>query len=235
MSDLTLVTLERQLLERLPTRIFSKFTVQQLKPDRTPCWVWQKALTDNGYARIRDRERNNGVIAHRYIYKLLIGPIDDGLDLDHLCRVRRCVNPMHLEPVTRKVNVARGDGARRTHCLSGHRYTAANTYATGKGSQDCRRCAVIDQARRYEERKERWKITRVSQLEALRTAAAGPAPLTKGRTPHAITGTMAASLEHLGLITRDMRSKTAAITADGLTVIREIEMNDAEKILRVDS
>ena len=72
----------------------------------TPCWVWQRATSSNGYGR----GYANGITcqAHRMVYERMIGSIPDGLDLDHLCRNRACVNPEHLEPVTRLVNVARG-------------------------------------------------------------------------------------------------------------------------------
>lgn len=95
------------------------------------CWLWTANLTTrpNGYGRFR----LNGeyALAHRYLYELTHGPVPDGYELDHLCRVRRCVNPAHLEPVTRSENTLRGERngcQHRTHCPAGHPYDEGNTY-----------------------------------------------------------------------------------------------------------
>jgi hypothetical protein len=80
---------------------------------RTPeeCWPWLGALYSNGYGHISAGGHSGpGLLAHRVAYELVLGPVPDGLDLDHLCRCRRCVNPVHLEPVTRSVNLKRGIG-----------------------------------------------------------------------------------------------------------------------------
>lgn len=66
------------------------------------CWPWLGAIAPSGYGRVHSRW------AHRLSYEFLVGPIPAGLDIDHLCRNRLCVNPAHLEPVTRLVNVRRG-------------------------------------------------------------------------------------------------------------------------------
>jgi len=94
------------------------------------CWVWLGSETC-GYGRFRVPEGN--LLAHRYAYMKLRGPIPDGLHLDHLCRVRLCVNPAHLEPVTNKENIHRGIGfaavnARKTHCKRGHSLSGDNVY-----------------------------------------------------------------------------------------------------------
>jgi hypothetical protein len=85
--------------------------------------------------------------AHRLFYEQLVGPIPDGLQLDHLCRVRHCVNPDHLEPVTQTANVLRGIGptavnAGKTHCVHGHPFTPDNTYINKQGNRHCRACAI---------------------------------------------------------------------------------------------
>jgi hypothetical protein len=110
------------------------------------CWNWTGAL-DNGYGRFQGGPRGSKVHrAHRLAYELLVGPIPEGLVLDHLCRNRRCVNPDHLEPVTNRINVLRGEGwaasrARQTHCIHGHEFTPANTYVDPKrGTRGCREC-----------------------------------------------------------------------------------------------
>lgn len=78
----------------------------------TPCWLWTGQIAQRtGYGQTRVRSRKVG--AHRAMYEREVGPIPDGLELDHLCRVRVCVNPAHLEAVTRSVNVQRGYDARR--------------------------------------------------------------------------------------------------------------------------
>ena len=72
------------------------------------CWLWIGARTRAGYGIFTANYVN--AYAHRWMYERYIGPIPDGLDLDHLCRVRHCCNPGHLEPVTRKINLNRGAG-----------------------------------------------------------------------------------------------------------------------------
>lgn len=70
------------------------------------CWEWTGSLSGGGYGQFRVHGKQAQV--HRFAYGLLVGPVPEGLELDHLCRNRRCVNPAHLEPVTRSINVARG-------------------------------------------------------------------------------------------------------------------------------
>lgn len=106
----------------------------------TGCWLWMGGCSQNGYGAFKVNGRQE--TAHRIAYSLLRGEIPEGLQLDHLCRVRCCVNPDHLEPVTPKENIRRSpihSGA-KTHCPQGHAYTAENT---GKhaGERFCRKCA----------------------------------------------------------------------------------------------
>ena len=102
------------------------------------CWLWIGATSANGYGVTSAGNGNRLVGAHRRVYELLVGPIPEGLQLDHLCRVRNCVNPAHLEPVTPSVNQQRM-GAVKTACPKGHGYDAANTYMY-RGRRNCRRC-----------------------------------------------------------------------------------------------
>lgn len=98
----------------------------------TPCMPWPGSMSPYGYA---GQIKIGGVrkYPHRLIYENVIGPIPDGLTLDHLCRNRPCVNPYHMEPVTIAVNVLRGDGptarnSRMTHCKNGHELSGDNIY-----------------------------------------------------------------------------------------------------------
>lgn len=105
------------------------------------CWIWcGSLLLHGGYGQF-----NNGrtmVLAHRWAYEHFVGPIPDGLDLDHLCRVRSCVNPEHLEPVTRSENLRRGYAARgvKSHCAQGHPFDEVNTFPRHDGGRGCRIC-----------------------------------------------------------------------------------------------
>jgi len=106
------------------------------------CWTW-KGTTLNGYGTFYDGKKS--VFAHRQSYELIKGNIPDGLQLDHLCRNRLCVNPEHLEPVTCKENINRGntgDNQRdKTHCPQGHPYSGENLRITSLGYRECRICS----------------------------------------------------------------------------------------------
>lgn len=114
------------------------------------CWIWRGSLTSEGYGQVK-RDRRN-LLVHRLIYERVVGPIPDGRYLDHLCRVRSCCNPEHLEPVTNKENVLRGVGpsaknAVKTHCKHGHEFTAENTHVRPNGDRMCRACSREGQRR----------------------------------------------------------------------------------------
>ena len=117
------------------------------------CWNWTGAKSDQGYGNIEVRRRvPEGV--HRISYRWAKGDIPDGMEIDHLCRNRACVNPVHLEAVTRRVNQLRGDAfaareARLTHCPKGHPYSIENTYRYPSGSRRCRRCNREQKKTRY--------------------------------------------------------------------------------------
>jgi hypothetical protein len=91
------------------------------------CWIWQRALLKNGYGAIK-RDGYRGV-AHRWYYERYVGPIPAGLEIDHLCRKRACVNPAHLEPVTREENIRRGAATRLTQVQADEILASAGTYA----------------------------------------------------------------------------------------------------------
>lgn len=109
----------------------------------TGCWEWDGRIGTGGYGLLQaNRVRK---LAHRASYEINVGPILDGLQIDHLCRNRRCVNPKHLEQVTMQENVRRGEGvsarnARKTHCPYGHPYSGENLLVSPGGSRKCKIC-----------------------------------------------------------------------------------------------
>lgn len=115
----------------------------------TGCWEWTASRTSGGYGAFRIPGVSS---AHRAMYQFLVGPVPEGLHLDHLCRVRHCVNPDHLEPVTQAENNRRAAAA-VTHCPKGHAYTEANTHLRKRGSRDCRVCNRDRANLRYHSRK----------------------------------------------------------------------------------
>ncbi|WBB73252.1 HNH endonuclease signature motif containing protein [Micromonospora sp. WMMD1128] len=128
----------------LPARFWAK-----VDPAETGCWLWTAGLVD-GYGRFMVTRQANRA-AHRVAYEGLIGPIPDGLVLDHLCRVRNCVNPAHLEPVTILENVMRGETivaacSAKTHCPKGHPYAGGNLYISPNGARRCQACARLARA-----------------------------------------------------------------------------------------
>ena len=85
-----------------------------MKVEKTPtCWLWTAAKQQGGYGMFGAKNTKKVVAAHRWSYEHFVGPIPKGMQIDHLCRVRHCVNPAHLEPVTPKENLRRGREARR--------------------------------------------------------------------------------------------------------------------------
>lgn len=108
------------------------------------CWLWTAAKNPAGYGVVsRDRRAR---LAHRVVYEVVVGPIPDGSDLDHLCSTPACIHPDHLEPVSHGENMRRAYWATRTHCPSGHPYDEANTYhrpeRPGRECRACRRAAL---------------------------------------------------------------------------------------------
>lgn len=123
--------------------------------NRGPCWEWRAARTADGYGVFAATTSAN-MLAHRWSYESLIGPIPDGHVIDHLCRNRCCVNPAHLEPVPPGVNTIRGLGVStfnrlKTHCPAGHPYSKENTYSAGRGDRRCRTC-TLEQSRAWYQR-----------------------------------------------------------------------------------
>jgi hypothetical protein len=111
------------------------------------CWLWTGPLSKEGYGRTKQAGE---WYAHRASWVLHRGPIPEGLELDHLCRNTRCVNPDHLEPVTHAENVRRG--LTKLACLRGHFYTPENTVTfacEGRKKRHCGQCMQIRNRLRY--------------------------------------------------------------------------------------
>ena len=109
----------------------------------TACWLWTGAKDRLNYGRFNIGGQMT--LAHRYAYETLVALIPEGLEPDHLCRVPSCVNPEHLEPVTHKINIQRGNptgvaNLRKTHCPKGHPYDLFNTYTDKRGKRSCSQC-----------------------------------------------------------------------------------------------
>lgn len=125
----------------LAERFWAK--VQKGAPDE--CWHWTGAKRRGGYGAFWVDSNRRAAIAHRVAYQLLVGPIPEGLTLDHLCRVTSCVNPAHLDPCTAGENARRSPNApynvraRQTHCKRGHEFSPANT-RIHHGRRECRAC-----------------------------------------------------------------------------------------------
>lgn len=141
----------------LPLYMQTRITV-----DAAGCWKWTASDDGSGYGRATMRlpgTTRRRWAAHRLAYMLLVGEVPLGLQLDHLCRVRACCNPAHLEPVTATENVRRGTAADywrgKTHCPRGHEYDERNTGRSTKGGRVCRACA-----------RDKMRATRAAKREA---------------------------------------------------------------------
>ena len=120
-----------------------RFFENAMPEPNSGCWIWIGSCTSKGYGQFGYKGMN--VPAHRWGYEHLVGQIPSGLQLDHLCRVRCCVNPAHLEVVSSRTNVLRGVGvtamnAKKTHCPQGHPYAGDNLYIYPHGGRGCREC-----------------------------------------------------------------------------------------------
>ncbi|MFD6677526.1 HNH endonuclease signature motif containing protein [Rhodococcus zopfii] len=118
----------------LPGRFARRISVSE-----TGCWEWFGPIGNSGYGQCKVGRLNK--LTHRVVYEILVGPIPDGLQIDHLCKNRTCCNPAHLEPVTARENVLRGDtiaaaNIQKSNCPKGHEYD----YTSPSGRRGCRTC-----------------------------------------------------------------------------------------------
>lgn len=122
----------------LPDRIESKINKSET------CWLWISGINRSGYGFASWQGKR--ILTHRLMYELLVGPVPEGLQIDHLCRNRACCNPAHLEVVTLRENVRRRGGGQsridreKTHCPKSHPYDEKNTYKDKRGRRYCRSC-----------------------------------------------------------------------------------------------
>lgn len=145
--------------------------------DPRGCWLWQGTVNSKGYGQIRIASKAHRT--HRLAYRLVVGDIPDGLCLDHLCRVRHCCNPDHLEPVTNRENILRGIGpsainAATTRCVEGHEFSPGNTHIVPTTGE--RRCKICARRRNRE------------LVAQRRVAIAADPSLTEHGTPSTYTG-----------------------------------------------
>jgi hypothetical protein len=117
--------------------------LKKIELTKSGCWAWNASKYKNGYGQVWNGFRTEQ--AHRVTYKLYIGPIPEGHEIDHICRNRGCVNPAHLRCVTHKENIRcsgaiMGDNARKTHCKRGHPLSGDNLKVCQDGARQCRTC-----------------------------------------------------------------------------------------------
>ena len=128
---------------------FEFFTIPE---PNSGCLIWLGPLNNSGYGQMKTGYKSEGTrrtyLVHRIAYEHFVGPIPEKMDLDHLCRVRCCVNPAHLEPVTRRENNLRGIGpqvhrarkAAQQYCKRGHQLFGDNMFLNSEGKRACKAC-----------------------------------------------------------------------------------------------
>jgi hypothetical protein len=137
----------------------AKRIFDNVEKSESGCWEWTRSLDSHGYAQSRIGSRLDGsdkcVLLHRWVYERLVGPIPEGLVIDHLCENRKCLNPLHFSTVTALQNTARQDYStrrRRSHCKYGHDMTTA--WIQSNGTRRCRPCGLRHQRERRQRRRD---------------------------------------------------------------------------------
>jgi hypothetical protein len=137
--------------------LLERFEAKYIPEPNSGCWLWFGSDNGSGYGVFGLRHGHN-VYAHRFSFELFKHMIPGGYEIDHLCGVRCCVNPDHLEAVLHRTNLLRsnntfaGQHARATHCPAGHEYTKENTYVGPKGTRFCKPCRRLFDKKRGKQR-----------------------------------------------------------------------------------
>ena len=130
-----------------PGDLKTRLEAKSIPEPNSGCWIWIGALRKGDYGQIVIDGKKK--LAHRISYEIHKGPIPEGMELDHICRMHQCINPDHLEAVSHRVNVLRGAApsavhAAKTHCSKGHEFSASITI-NGKVRRHCKICKRITQ------------------------------------------------------------------------------------------
>jgi hypothetical protein len=145
-----------------PIPILERMEKFIMRDPNSGCWLWTGAILPIGYGRVgSDKTAGRSISAHRVMYEQMVGPIPNGHEIDHKCRVRACVNPAHMEPVTHAENMRRGNLHRqiRTVCAKGHSLEGSGAYPSKSKRRLCRQCNLEYQMEwRAKRRKERAEI-----------------------------------------------------------------------------
>lgn len=140
-------------------RFFVKFVIQD-----DGCWIWRSSPHPRSYGYFYVDSERRSQLAHRVSYEHFRGPIPDGLQIDHLCRMGGCVNPDHMEVVTNRENTLRGTAGQhyslRTHCKAGHPFDAENTILRSDAGRRCRACRTEYDRKKWQERKPHYRKRR---------------------------------------------------------------------------
>lgn len=139
------------------------------------CWVWIGRCSPAGYPLFKFE--NKTVRAHRWLFERVYGAVPAGFELDHLCRIRHCVRPSHLEIVTHKENMRRGIRAQQTHCHRGHPLDGDNLRLNGQGGRVCKACH-LERTRQRRAHLKHWNRLTLEDVRLLQRLAGG-----RGRKP----------------------------------------------------
>ncbi len=144
-----------------PLTDFIRFAQKIRVNSETGCWEWIAGRYRNGYSKFCYRGRYR--IAHRVAYRWFVGRLIEGLEIDHLCKNKCCVNPEHLEQITHRENQRRGNNPQNHQdtscCPHGHEYTAENTYTHSDGRRSCRTCQRLAALKYYYDKRESQGFT----------------------------------------------------------------------------